>query len=242
MSISVNLLFPVSRKTRRYCKISCLFFLFFALVFYIELKVGSYSEEALIRASSHIRKTHSKNTDDPEEIDLRGYRHPNSIDHNSFDKRAKGEYKNSKSLVQKLKPKLKKQSTSSLASGEVDDELWAGDLGVAKNEQEVKLREDGYKTFAFNTLVSSRLGLNRTLPDTRHKECKKLSYSTDLPTASIIICYYHEDLVVLLRTIHSIVERTPLNILNEILVINDHSDIDISKNITKHLGIRFMQK
>ena len=118
-----------------------------------------------------------------------------------------------------------------------NDSLWADQLGAAKNEKEQKFKEDGYNTYAFNTLVSERLGLSRTLPDTRHKECKKSKYSTELPTASVIICYYHEELNVLLRTIHSVLKRTPSDTLKEVLVINDHSDIDISQNITTHLGM-----
>lgn len=39
----------------------------------------------------------------------------------------------------------------------------------------------------------------------------------------------------MLRTIHSVIDRTPKNLLREIILVNDQSDIDISANITEHL-------
>ena len=80
-------------------------------------------------------------------------------------------YKNSKTLVEKLRPKLKSGSKLQPVGGASGD-VW-NDLGVARNNEEVLMREKGYKDFAFNTLVSSRIGLKRSVPDTRHKECKK---------------------------------------------------------------------
>jgi len=120
---------------------------------------------------------------------------------------------------------------------------------------EIVEREEGYKTFAFNTLVSSRLDLHRILPDTRHKVCRDLKYDeTILPKASVVICYFHEELRLfflnliiiqalkfnsnfrtLLRTIHSVINRTPTNLLLEIILVNDQSDIDISSNVTNHI-------
>ena len=56
-----------------------------------------------------------------------------------------------------------------------------------------------------------------------------------LPSASIIICFYREDFSVLLRTIHSVIDRSPKENLYEIILINDLSDINIIPNITNHL-------
>ena len=56
-----------------------------------------------------------------------------------------------------------------------------------------------------------------------------------MPSASVIVCYYREELTVLLRTIHSILDRTQPELLREIIVVNDHSDIDIAPNVTRHL-------
>lgn len=121
-------------------------------------------------------------------------------------------YKNSLNLVEKLRPKL--VSVSSEDDGGDLKPLWTN-LNVAKNKVlfnrvtvcsfaqltfifhklEIIEREEGYKTFAFNTLVSSRLGFHRTLPDTRHRVCSNTKYDeTVLPHASIVICYFHEEL------------------------------------------------
>eukprot|EP00095_Tigriopus_kingsejongensis_P011293 snap_masked-scaffold14_size734282-processed-gene-2.16 protein:Tk11293 transcript:snap_masked-scaffold14_size734282-processed-gene-2.16-mRNA-1 annotation:"polypeptide n-acetylgalactosaminyltransferase 35a" len=115
-------------------------------------------------------------------------------------------------------------------SGEVWD-----DLGVARNNREVEERELGYRTYAFNTLVSRRIGWHRDLPDTRHKACAQLTYpAADLPTASVIICYFHEEWHTLLRTVYSVLERSPAHLLREIILVDDHSDIDIAANLTQH--------
>ena len=132
-------------------------------------------------------------------------------------------FQNSQQLVDKLKPAVN------------ENELW-NDMGVARNNEEVAIRERGYRDFAFNTLVSARIGLSRTVPDTRHKECQKQTYPLDLPSASVVICYYHEELNVLLRTIHSVIDRSDPKYLQEIIVVNDFSDIDILPNVTQHIS------
>lgn len=138
------------------------------------------------------------------------------------------EYRNSDSLREKLRPKL------SIESKKGSSVLW-DDIGAAHNAEDVRIRDEGYKSFAFNTLVSSRLSLDRDIPDTRHKACRAKSYPVDLPSASVVICFYREDLSVLLRTIHSVVNRSPKKALHEIIIVNDRSDIDIVSNITHHL-------
>lgn len=152
-----------------------------------------------------------------------------------------GGYKNSQTLHEKLKPKLDKAflkkiaKSSSNPSDKSGSIIW-DDIGAAHNAQDVRIRDEGYKSFAFNTLVSSRLSLSRDIPDTRHKACKDLSYSKDLPSASVIICFYREDLSVLLRTIHSVVNRSPREVLHEVILVNDQSDINIVPNATEHIA------
>ena len=227
----------IPRKIRRYIKICLYMMLAFCLMIFIYKKINGSKE-----TFSYATKMHNKKYQNFEDLqytqDKVSNNHPNAIELNDYSKKDSPNYQNNELLAQKLRPKLKKPIIPISNAQKPHDELWAGELGVANNEEELRFRESGYEKYAFNTLVSSRLGLSRTLPDTRHKECKKLTYSVQLPSASIIICYYHEDLGVLLRTIHSVLERTPSNILKEILVINDQSDIDISHNITQHLGIQ----
>lgn len=51
-------------------------------------------------------------------------------------------------------------------------------------------------------------------------------YPADLPSASVIICFYNEHLTTLIRTLYSIVDRTPSYLLKEIILINDYSDFE----------------
>jgi cellulose synthase/poly-beta-1,6-N-acetylglucosamine synthase-like glycosyltransferase len=55
--------------------------------------------------------------------------------------------------------------------------------------------------------------------------CKKQKYPSNLPAASVVICFYNEDYNTLLRTVHSIMDRTPGSLLHEILLVDDNSDI-----------------
>lgn len=43
------------------------------------------------------------------------------------------------------------------------------DVGLIRNAEDKRIREEGYKRHAFNVLVSTRLDNNRDIPDTRHE-------------------------------------------------------------------------
>ncbi|KAF5911452.1 hypothetical protein HPG69_004373 [Diceros bicornis minor] len=94
------------------------------------------------------------------------------------------------------------------------------------NEHDQELRDLGYQKHAFNMLISNRLGYHRDVPDTRNAACKDKSYPTDLPVASVVICFYNEALSALLRTVHSVLDRTPARLLHEIILVDDDSDFD----------------
>lgn len=57
-----------------------------------------------------------------------------------------------------------------------------------------------------------------------HCRCKSQTYSQFLPVASVVICFYNEHYTTLLRSVHSILDRTPLELLKEIILVNDFSD------------------
>ncbi|XP_040208673.1 polypeptide N-acetylgalactosaminyltransferase 11 [Rana temporaria] len=100
------------------------------------------------------------------------------------------------------------------------------EMGMIFNEQDQDVRDIGYQTHAFNMLISNRLGYHRDIPDTRDPKCAKKTYPTELPVASVVICFYNEAFSALLRTVHSVLDRTPANLLQEIILVDDNSELD----------------
>ena len=56
-----------------------------------------------------------------------------------------------------------------------------------------------------------------------HCRCKSLTYPVDLPSASVIIVYFNEAWSAILRTVHSVVNRTPAEYLHEVILLDDSS-------------------
>ncbi|XP_034097817.2 polypeptide N-acetylgalactosaminyltransferase 35A [Drosophila nasuta] len=98
-------------------------------------------------------------------------------------------------------------------------------LGVVRNKQDKYIRDIGYKHHAFNALVSNNIGLYRDIPDTRHKVCQAELPDMELPQASIIMCFYNEHKMTLMRSIKTVLERTPDQLLKEIILVDDNSDL-----------------
>ena len=59
-----------------------------------------------------------------------------------------------------------------------------------------------------------------------------MSYPVNLPSASVIVCFYNEAWSVLLRTVHSVLDRSPANLIHEILLVDDNSDLRMFAIIT----------
>ena len=63
----------------------------------------------------------------------------------------------------------------------------------------------------------------------RSAQCKDLTYQTSsLPTSSVVIIFNNEALSALLRTVWSVLDRTPPRILHEVVLVDDgsnHTDI-----------------
>lgn len=58
-----------------------------------------------------------------------------------------------------------------------------------------------------------------------HFRCEQLpAYaSTDLLKTTVIICFHNEAPSVLLRTVHSVLDRTPARLLEKIILVDDYS-------------------
>ena len=121
-----------------------------------------------------------------------------------------------KNVREDLKPKLVYRGT--------DEEIDPNDIGLVKNAEDKRILDEGYKHFAYNSLVSQRLGLFRDINDTRHKHCRDKTFPSDLPTASVIICFYNEEFYTLMRSVFSVIRRSPSELVKEVILVNDNSE------------------
>ncbi|XP_076845670.1 N-acetylgalactosaminyltransferase 7 isoform X2 [Brachyhypopomus gauderio] len=80
------------------------------------------------------------------------------------------------------------------------------------------------KEFGFNMVASEMISLDRTVGDLRHEECKYWHYDDNLLTSSVIIVFHNEGWSTLMRTVHSVIKRTPRRYLAEIVMIDDFSN------------------
>ncbi|XP_072435463.1 polypeptide N-acetylgalactosaminyltransferase 13 isoform X1 [Chiloscyllium punctatum] len=118
-----------------------------------------------------------------------------------------------------------------------------GEMGKAvlipKEDQE-KMR-DLFKINQFNLMASDMIAFNRTLPDVRLEGCKTKVYQDNLPDTSVVIVFHNEAWSTLLRTIHSVIIRSPKRLLTEIILVDDDSERDFLKkpleNYMKNLQV-----
>jgi polypeptide N-acetylgalactosaminyltransferase len=143
---------------------------------------------------------------------------------------------NSKSTKTSLEDSLKKQRSGRInIHNYVEPEPCKncpGEMGssVFLNEEEKKGIDDVYKKEFFNLRASDKVSLWRSLPDVRPSECRSIKYPDDLPTASVVIIFKNERWSPILRTVYSVINRSPRNLLKEVILVDDQSDIEEVKD------------
>lgn len=99
-----------------------------------------------------------------------------------------------------------------------------GGRGVTMTPEQMLTMKQRFEENQFNILASDMISLNRSLRDVRRAECKIKQYPTSLPTTSVVIVFHNEAWSTLLRTVWSVINRSPRSLLKEILLIDDASD------------------
>ncbi|KAK7873044.1 hypothetical protein R5R35_000337 [Gryllus longicercus] len=95
-----------------------------------------------------------------------------------------------------------------------------------------RLVDEGWLKNAFNQYASDLISVRRKLPDPRDAWCKapgRYLPNADLPATSVIVCFHNEAWTVLLRTVHSVLDRSPPELLKEIVLVDDFSDMPHTK-------------
>lgn len=85
------------------------------------------------------------------------------------------------------------------------------------------------KKHNYNLIATEMMSLHRTLPDYRSKECREIIYPKKLPTASLILIFHNEAWSLIFRTVWSIINRSPGELIEEIILVDDVSTWPVLK-------------
>ncbi len=107
-----------------------------------------------------------------------------------------------------------------------NNKTYLGEMGEAVKvpwhmEDDAKRR---WSEHQLNVVASEQVSLNRRLPDVRRPECRDAVYPKRLPKATVIVVFFNEAWSTLLRTVHSVINRSPPSLLTEVLLVDDFSD------------------
>nr|XP_019959146.1 PREDICTED: probable polypeptide N-acetylgalactosaminyltransferase 8 isoform X1 [Paralichthys olivaceus] len=108
--------------------------------------------------------------------------------------------------------------------------------GENLSEDDQREAQGLFQKYGYNVFLSDRLPLDRVLPDTRDPRCANKTYPKDLPSLGVVLIYLNEALSVIKRALRSIIDRTPKNILKEIIMVDDSSsNEDLKGDLDVHM-------
>ncbi|XP_001847120.2 putative polypeptide N-acetylgalactosaminyltransferase 9 isoform X2 [Culex quinquefasciatus] len=85
---------------------------------------------------------------------------------------------------------------------------------------------DGWALQGLNQYASDLVSVFRRLPDIRDEWCKQPGrFRPELPPASIVVVFFDEAWSVLVRTVHSVLARSPPELVKEIILVDDFSSL-----------------
>ncbi|CAI9728458.1 Hypothetical predicted protein [Octopus vulgaris] len=110
-----------------------------------------------------------------------------------------------------------------------------GGAGVSINVEELTASEKekfdlGLQRNQFNQYVSDIIPLNRDVGEVRERGCDRVTYPSNLPSTTVIICFHNEAWSTLLRTVHSVLRHTSLELLSSIILVDDASTFQFLKS------------
>ena len=111
---------------------------------------------------------------------------------------------------------------------------------VILDADEEKKKLDLYKANGFNAYVSDKISLHRSLKDIRHPDCNSKTYWNKLPNVSVIVPFHNEHWSTLLRTVWSVLDRAPPELIKEVILVDDFSDKEfLGKQLEDYLQEHF---
>ncbi|XP_044082348.1 probable polypeptide N-acetylgalactosaminyltransferase 8 [Neovison vison] len=140
-----------------------------------------------------------------------------NVDHAAV--RLKYEHPIEKSLKVKARETRKHKPKEILFPNSQLFRQWGKDL----SEVQQKKAEDLFQKFGYNVYLSNLLPFNRSIPDTRDSRCLQKTYPSQLPSLGVILIFMNEALSIIQRAITSVINRTPSQLLKEIILVDDFS-------------------
>lgn len=115
---------------------------------------------------------------------------------------------------------------------EEENRKGVGEHGKAEKLEpgEKDLEDKLFHKNGFNALLSDKISLNRSVPDIRHPGCRDKQYLSELPSVSVVVPFYNEHWSTLLRTVYSVINRSPRELLTEIILVDDCSTKEFLKD------------
>ena len=110
-------------------------------------------------------------------------------------------------------------------------------LGEWQSEAFFGDRKALYKQYGFNLDVSNKHDLATAQADIRSDECKALPLPPihRMPKVSVIIIFFNEPMSTLLRNVVSVLNRSPPQMLGEVLLVDDYSSLPQLALLEEHL-------
>lgn len=105
------------------------------------------------------------------------------------------------------------------------DTSFVGDFNAKEYIANAAHDNDPMKLNSFNQVNSDKIGSYRHIMDSRHHTCAQHTQDwSNLPSSSIIMTFYNEARSALLRSVVSVLKRTPSHLLTDIVLVDDCSD------------------